>query len=1251
MEPLINFIEDFVIEHIDYSKGLKYYRDNRVTFLNNKKVDASWHLSFRVLGSSVYQIEILIKGDPKRDSYKLIEKCNCPAFEKYGTCKHIAASLIWLTKSSYAPSLESQQNDLDIEKKPVSKEYLVKNLSLKPVPLNFHHVEDFHLSNSKVLALRSEKSNNFSHEVEFKFPISIGKGKDVPKKGIVHYKILKNDLFISCTCGISNSKLLCHHAYSSMVWLNNYRFSFYFLEGHPIWEETNKQAEKELSDYKLPTNKNWREYFDIEIYADGVKFLPKGNISDRLQISKAQIASFFKPKSFEKELPANEDIHKENLYEYGFYFRKATGRESLPIIFQPFLGKRSKRNDEFEVNFKTIDKLGWNERIDIKAEDYKLLELANKFKHGLKRQAKEDINYLLWIQEMSSDLEDHTKIYYNLSESDYYVSKNNLVKINFKVAQLQLRYLLQKENDDIRIKIELQDQLSDLSLENSSFFHWAPHFLLANSNMYFLPSVADTELFFVAQEINGKKIHVSQFEQFYESHLQYVAGKHQIDFEGFENLNLDINQMEPLGREIYLDEWNDHVVIKPTVRYSEHELVDILAETDIWHFENESIKIKKGSEVYHKNFIDKIKSLHPALKNQFRNDFFHLKYQQFLEKDFYVTFFDALEKEGIKVFGSKNLSKLAQMPKKGIVSITVSSGIDWFSVEGNVNFGEEKYNLSQLKKLFTPGKDYIELKSGAKGIIPAEWVKKLEGIFKHAENEEENLKISKKLFSVIDILFGYIDDTALQQELEEKRQKLLNFDQMSTYSLPENKNATLRHYQEDGFQWLCFLDEFQWGGILADDMGLGKTLQIITFLKHLLKKSRDTNLIIVPTSLLFNWQNELKKFAPEINAYFHYGNSRNKNIKNFEDFDLVISSYGTAMSDIEILKQHRFNYIILDESQAIKNPSSKRYKAMRLLQGNNRLAMTGTPIENNTFDLFAQMNFLNPGMLGSMASFKKDFSNPIDNRKDTETAQYLQKLIKPFILRRTKEQVAKELPDKIEDIIYCEMESSQRRIYENTRKQIIEGLKNTFEEKGFEKSKIMVLEGLTRLRLICDSPILVDKIETPTNVSVKLDTLLEHIEEKTANHKILVFSQFVKMLSLVESALQDRKIKYAYLDGQTATKNREIEVGKFQDDENCRVFLLSLKAGGTGLNLTAADYVYIIDPWWNPAVENQAIDRCYRIGQDKKVIAYRMVCKDTIEEKILELQNKKKAIAKEIISTDDSIMKQLSKNDIIDLFS
>jgi SNF2 family DNA or RNA helicase len=435
-------------------------------------------------------------------------------------------------------------------------------------------------------------------------------------------------------------------------------------------------------------------------------------------------------------------------------------------------------------------------------------------------------------------------------------------------------------------------------------------------------------------------------------------------------------------------------------------------------------------------------------------------------------------------------------------------------------------------------------------------------------------------------------------------------------------------------------------------MGLGKTLQTISFIQFIKEKYKgQTTLVICPVSLIFNWQKELEKFAPTIKYKIHYGLERSLTKEDFARYDIVLTSYSLVRNDAAEFSKYFWQYIILDESQAIKNPESQTARSLMLLKSHNRIALSGTPVQNNTFDLYSQFNFLNPGLLGNKQFFKDEFANAIDKKQDEEKTQQLRKIVYPFMLRRTKEQVAPDLPEKIESIIWCEMEPEQRKVYDEYKKFYRDSLMERIASEGIQRAGIYILEGLLRLRQICDSPKLLKKKEFNKIGSTKLDELLREIEDNIGNHKMLVFSQFTEMLGLIEDEFKKKKIKYAYLDGSTKQSERQVAVEKFQQNEDCRIFLISLKAGGVGLNLTAADYVFLIDPWWNPAAEQQAIDRTHRIGQTKKIIAYKMICKDSVEEKILALQSNKKKMAGELIGEDQAVMKKLKKEDIEYLFS
>ncbi|MFI5140638.1 MAG: DEAD/DEAH box helicase, partial [Sphingobacteriales bacterium] len=383
----------------------------------------------------------------------------------------------------------------------------------------------------------------------------------------------------------------------------------------------------------------------------------------------------------------------------------------------------------------------------------------------------------------------------------------------------------------------------------------------------------------------------------------------------------------------------------------------------------------------------------------------------------------------------------------------------------------------------------------------------------------------------------------------------------------------------------------------------------------------------------------------------YYGNLRSFDDDHFEKFDIILTSYGVVRLDIEHLARFNWHYIILDESQAIKNPDAQVTRSLQLLKAKNRLILSGTPVQNNTYDLFAQFNFINPGFLGHREFFKREFATPIDKYGEKLKSEQLRRMIYPFMLRRTKEQVATDLPDKTETILWCSMNKAQRGMYDDYKNYYRNMLLKKIDEEGMGKSGIYVLEGLLRLRQICDHPALIKDDNEAPGESVKTEELMREIQENSGGHKLLVFSQFTEMLGIIKKELELAGISHCYLDGSTPGAKRKDEVKRFQEDESIKVFLISLKAGGVGLNLTAADYVYLVDPWWNPAAEQQAIDRTHRIGQTRKIFAYKMICKDTVEEKILQLQQKKKSLADDLISEDAGFVKKLTKEDIAFLFS
>lgn len=575
---------------------------------------------------------------------------------------------------------------------------------------------------------------------------------------------------------------------------------------------------------------------------------------------------------------------------------------------------------------------------------------------------------------------------------------------------------------------------------------------------------------------------------------------------------------------------------------------------------------------------------------------------------------------------------------------------DWFDLEAVVHFGPYQVPFIDLRHhILNKVREYL-LPSGEIAIIPEEWFSKYGDLMMFSDKSGSRLRLRKHHIGLIS---DFANSDLATLSMGRKLQMLSSFEEIEDTEIPVQFKGKLRPYQKAGYNWFHFLRKYNFGGCLADDMGLGKTVQTLALLQKIKEENQDvqvasTSLIIMPTSLIYNWQNEAGKFAPDLKILIHTGTTRSKDISRFLDYDVVLTTYGVTRVDIDLLVQLQFNYIILDESQNIKNPASKAYKAVRQLKAKHRLILSGTPVENTVNDLWTQMSFINPGLLGNQTFFLNDFVNPIEKKKDEEKSRKLQALIKPFVLRRTKKQVAGELPEKTEQLFYCRMSEEQAEYYENVKSEYRNALLEALEDGTYVKTQIQVLQGLTKLRQIANHPLLVD--EGFEGESGKFENVIHTLENVLAEgHKVLVFSQFVKQLDIYRRHLDKNGVTYSYLDG--ATKNRGEVVEEFQKNENIKLFLISLKAGGVGLNLTEADYVFMLDPWWNPAVEQQAVDRTHRIGQKKNVFIYKFITKDSVEEKILALQQRKRIVAESLITTEESFVKSLSPDDIREILN
>ena len=624
------------------------------------------------------------------------------------------------------------------------------------------------------------------------------------------------------------------------------------------------------------------------------------------------------------------------------------------------------------------------------------------------------------------------------------------------------------------------------------------------------------------------------------------------------------------------------------------------------------------------------------------------------------------------------------------LEVKLTKGADWFDVLAVVRFGTYEIPFIRLKKNILEKRREFVLPNGEIAILPDEWFTRFGKIAHLADMEGDCFRVRNMHFSLLDDLSDYVDVDVAKSGWE----KLLQSDNIPEFPLPDGLNAELRHYQIDGYHWIRFLFEHKIGALLADDMGLGKTLQTLAVIKYMadLPQSSLTEgdivnmgetpvtgeipqlelfassstlsvadeaataqkgmpcLVVAPKSLLYNWQAEAEKFCPSLKTLIYTGILRNRLLPKFAQNDLIIMSYGTMRNDIEELQRIPFRLVVIDESQAIKNPTSLTARSLLKIDAVYRLALTGTPIENTLLDVWSQMNFLNRGLLGSYGYFEKNFIRPIEKNQDAGRTSELKRILDPFVLRRTKKQVAKELPPKVEKIHYCEMTPEQAERYEKTKSQYRNEILEHVSQVGMARSRLKIFNGLMHLRQLALNPLLKDDdYEGQSGKDDEIRRMLQRAVE--GGHKVLLFSQFVSYLSVFKDMLQADGIEYSYLDGSMDEKERAEAIKRFQENDHVKVFLLSLRAGNSGLNLTAADYVFLADPWWNPFTMRQAEDRAHRIGQEKAVFSYKFITKNTIEEKILDLQKKKTHLAESIIPDEDSVLSGLNVQELEELLA
>jgi len=1044
-------------------------------------------------------------------------------------------------------------------------------------------------------------------------------------------------LVLSCPCPTPKNKLCEHQTQVLLAVMNRPEFRAFFDE-----RLRHEKIRPVARDYGLEKERNLDDFFVLE-YAnrslvikprlEGLFPLGKWNESQLKELGLSDLGIQLPPVA-----SRSADTHMVVvLTQHRFYHHLVIELAEAAVA----------RNGKVKSPIKTLDPLDliWQTE---NPEELKFYNGITRFqKHFDKRPVDSDVLSLKALIRNPLGLD----FYLHDSKVSEKLTASSLVPVQLHRLPLDLRITVGLKSGfyEVNAQLIIDGQALDLKRLSIRF----QYFIRMENHLYLMDSPDLLRIVDFFRQHNGLLlVHASQFEEFRQLFLSPLEHQVRIAYNYLKpatKLQLDENGFgQAPVKLLYLSDRENYVVLTPVVRYGKVE-VPVLSKKQIHSVDQlgNPFEVKRDEQL-ETGFLHSIIRQHPDFKEQLHQKGFYLHRQRLMEESWFLEAFEYWQSQEITVLGFNELENNRLNPHKAKVSVGVSSGVDWFDTTLDIRYGKQRVGLKHLYKAVRNKTRFVQLGDGTMGILPAEWLERFSAFFGAGEIVEESIRTPKINFtSVAELYEQEMLSGEVKAQLADLKAKVGDFSTIRPVPVPAELQATLREYQKQGLNWLHFLDDFGFGGCLADDMGLGKTVQIIAFVLSLkARSSSGPHLIVVPTSLIFNWQAEVSKFAPTLKMLSLYGSDRVKKMRDFDTYDIILTSYGTLLSDIRLLKNYRFDYIFLDESQAIKNPDSQRYKAARLLQARNRIVLTGTPIENNTFDLYGQLSFACPGLLGSKTYFRDHYASPIDKFKDMRQAKALRKKIHPFVLRRTKEQVAAELPEKTEMVLFCEMGTEQRRVYDAYAREFRDYL-TTREEGDLNRQSMHILQGLTKLRQICDSPALLRDDEYYGDASAKLDVLLEEIENKSPDHKILIFSQFVSMLELIRKALVAKGISFAYLTGQSTDRAEQVEA--FQTNPHLRVFLVSLKAGGVGLNLTEADYVYLVDPWWNPAVESQAIDRTHRIGQGKKVVAVRLVCPDTIEEKMMQLQATKKTLFDDLIKTDGGALKSLSREDLLGL--
>lgn len=841
--------------------------------------------------------------------------------------------------------------------------------------------------------------------------------------------------------------------------------------------------------------------------------------------------------------------------------------------------------------------------------------------------------------------------------------------INVRREPAKTIFNIKRTNKGTKYFLSAKHLGKEINLTNKAtiVLSYEPCLLILDNNLYFFHDIDAKKLF---PFFNKKFIFIplSSERKWFENFAVKAINKYDVKTEGFK-----FTHIQPEAKTVLVLEkdWKNRYVFNLNFVYDKFSFKPNNTNKYVVKFDIDEFCFRK----FQRDFEQ---------ENQKKSYLYEIGLEKLSDSGFVIKqkFDDVIQQqyaminwlsENQKLFVNENIKVKQSFFKKNYFigkikqNITVETRNDWFDIYGTFTFGKFEIPFLHLRNNIINEQKEFKLPDDTIFIIPEEWFAKYSNIFIFAKENQDKISLKKYYFNAVKQAEKKIK--GLDKEVYKNLEKISSENYEQT-DIPKEIKAKLRPYQKEGFAWLYLMQQNNFGACLADDMGLGKTLQTITLLQKTINERRkkpiekiqenksdlfdfqeDNNfaskpsLVICPVSLIHNWENELKKFSPNLKVLIYHGYKRHAKIKYIKNNDIILTGYGIVRNDIEIFKKIDFLYAILDESQFIKNPNSKTHKAINFLVSEHKLILTGTPVENSLLDLWSQMNFINDGILGDLKFFKSNFLQAIEKENNESRHDKLKKLIKPFIMRRLKEEVAKDLPPLTEQIISCNMTEEQATVYEQEKSKIRNKLIEQIDTGKQQNSSLLIIQALTQLRQIANHPKLTNK--DYKYKSGKFNDAVQTIETLIAEkHKVLIFSSFVKHLQLFADYFEEKKFRYSMLTGKV--RNRKAVIDDFQNNAEIRLFLISIKAGGTGLNLTEADYVMILDPWWNPAVERQAINRAHRIGQDKKVMVYKYITKNTVEERIKIMQEKKQLLSDSLITTE-SPLTDLSVEKIMDL--